>query len=173
MARADPGRSRITSVPINGTMTPIGYGTSKTSSGRRRAALLGACGFGLLLVVLTVIAHSGLAERPTALKVIGSGSSSVATLSDASCTYMWHARGGLEVSVSGKITATTNAPLGIQVFASREHDGRMVGQGTRFFPHGLTRGESMSFQIAIQGVPLVSNQDHCVVVWTLPVKSGT
>jgi hypothetical protein len=94
-------------------------------------------------------------------------------LSDASCTYMWYARGGLEVTVSGMITATVNAPLGIQVFASREHDGRMVGQGTKFFTHRLTRGESFGFQIAIQGVPLISKQDHCVVVWSLPLMPGT
>jgi hypothetical protein len=173
MARADHRRSRVTSVPIDRSTTPFGYETSKTSSGRRRAALFGVCGFGLLLIAVTVIAHSGLAERPTALKVIGSGSSNVATLSDASCTYMWYARGGLEVSVSGKITATTNAPLGIQVFAEREHDGRMVGQGTEFFPHGLTRGESLSFQLAIRGDPFISNQDHCVVIWSLPATPST
>jgi hypothetical protein len=167
----DPGWSRVTGA--GEIVLGENGGKVVVVAGRRRVALLGVCGFGLLLVVLTVIAHSGLAERPTDLDVIGSGSSGVATLSDASCRYMWYARGGLEVNVSGKITATTNAPLGIQVFASREHDGRMVGQGTEFFPHRLTRGESMSFQIAIRGVPLISRQDHCAVVWTLPVTSRT
>jgi hypothetical protein len=140
-------------------------------AGRRRAALLGVCGFGLLLVVLAVIAHSGLAERPTSLDVIGSGSRSVATLSDASCTYMHYARGGLQVTVSGKITATTNAPLGIDVLASTEHDGR-VGTYSDILYHRLTRGESMSFKMPIRSVPLVSNQDHCLVTWGLPVKGS-
>jgi hypothetical protein len=173
MARVESCWRNVSSVPINGTMTPTRYGTSKTPSGRRRAALLGVCGFGLLLVVLTIIAHSGLAERPTALRVVGSGSLSVATLSDASCTYMWHARGGLDVTVSGKITATTNAALGIDVSAWREHDGEVLGQRDEPFPHRLNRGQSVSFQIGIYGTPLISNQDHCVVTWSLPVTPGT
>jgi hypothetical protein len=141
-------------------------------AGRRRVALLGACGFCLLIVVVAVIGHSGLTERPTALRVTGLGSSSVATLSNASCTYMHRGRGGLEVSVSGKITTTTDAPLGMQLAATTEQDGKTVGYGGEFLHRHLTRGDSMNFQMTILYIPLISNHDHCVVSWNLPLASG-
>ncbi len=113
-----------------------------------------------------IFAHAAnLGHHNSSPSVALSGSPTVATVSDASCTL-----DGDDVDVAGTISATAAAPLGMTLSASiqpepGEASAGLFGLSAHVPIPVMAVGQSRRFHGVITGVSVVSDSDRCVISW--------
>jgi hypothetical protein len=128
-------------------------------------------GFILCLPLLAGFILSHVSRHEGNFVVEVSGPANVATLTDASCApVIGRAPAGVtdhEANVSGTITATVNAPLGLAIHMSMEtSSGVPIGVDGATTTAPLTQGQSESFQLLANGEGYTQNANRCVISWT-------